>query len=240
MRNRGCVFVTVASVEKAYTFFKRFCDHTLRALMMHDGSNVAVTANHGVDIDTAQLNDLTNAGIRYAQSHSWEDVVIQTAKKSILVILPNGYRSYGRALSPKKDVVVCICKSLLEVSETIKSRSSIGTCIFDTPTTETAVAKNQWDRLAMTLIPLARNGAKLVCICGPKGEKAWDENRRSAAEMLSLIREASATMKSIIVTQYGQVPAMTEPSATMGSIPRNSCEEAYSAVLTKEFLGNLE
>ncbi|VDO20800.1 unnamed protein product [Heligmosomoides polygyrus] len=26
----------------------------------------------------------------------------------------------------------------------------------------------------------------------------------------------------------------------MSSIPRNSCEEAYSAVLTKEFLGNLE
>lgn len=136
--------------------------------------------------------------------------------------------------------MVCIYNSLQDVSEIIKGRSSIGTCIFVTTTTETAVAKNQWDRLAMTLIPLARNGTKLVCVCGPKGEKAWDENRRSAAEMFDLIREASATMKSNIVTQYGQVPAMTEPFATMGSIPRNSCEEAYSTVLTKEFLGNLE
>lgn len=75
MSNRSCDFVTVASFEKV--------------LMMHDESNVAVKANHGDDIDIAQLNDLTYADIRYAQSHSWGDVVIQTAKKSILDILPS-------------------------------------------------------------------------------------------------------------------------------------------------------
>ncbi|VDO98037.1 unnamed protein product [Heligmosomoides polygyrus] len=205
------------------------------ALLTHDGSHLAATTNNRVDIVIAQLNYLTNGGIRYALSQSWKEIVIQTAEKSNFVILPSGFRSYGRALSPKEGVVVCIYNSLQDVSKIVKRRCSIGKCIFVTSTTDTAVTKNQRDRLAMTLTRLARNGTKLVCICGPKDEKAWDENRRSAAEMFDLIREVSAAMKSNIVVQYGQVPLMTERFATMGSIARNSCEEAYSAVLTKEF-----
>ncbi|KAL6733095.1 hypothetical protein Aduo_003777 [Ancylostoma duodenale] len=70
MRNPGHCFVTIAEIEKAFVFFKRHCDHTIRALMAHDGSNVSLTSNAGLSIDITQLNDLTNAGIRFTQSHT--------------------------------------------------------------------------------------------------------------------------------------------------------------------------
>ncbi|VDO97756.1 unnamed protein product [Heligmosomoides polygyrus] len=57
-------FVTMSGVQKAYAYYKRHCDHLLRALILHDVTPIAMTHKENVDIDIAQLNDLANAGIR--------------------------------------------------------------------------------------------------------------------------------------------------------------------------------
>ncbi|EYC40424.1 hypothetical protein Y032_0612g655 [Ancylostoma ceylanicum] len=63
MRSSTHTFVTVSGAEKVYTFFKRNCEHVLKALLIHDGSPVALASKENVNIDITQLNDLANAGV---------------------------------------------------------------------------------------------------------------------------------------------------------------------------------
>ncbi|KAL6726400.1 hypothetical protein Aduo_008373 [Ancylostoma duodenale] len=134
MKNPTHCFVTVSGVEKAYAFFKDHCDHVERALMAHDGGNVAVTTNSGWNIDIAQINDLTNAGIRFAGAHSWSEIVVRNAVKSTLVFLPFGFRGYDRIVAAGENVKIHLYKSLHDICETLKGVTG-GTCIFVSPTT---------------------------------------------------------------------------------------------------------
>lgn len=89
-------FVTISGAEKAYTFYKSYCDHVVKALIMHDGSNAAMTAKkNDVNLDITQLNDLTNSGIRYALAHSWEDFNTRGLQKKTIIILPSGLRGFA-------------------------------------------------------------------------------------------------------------------------------------------------
>ncbi|VDP52858.1 unnamed protein product [Heligmosomoides polygyrus] len=240
MRNPSIVSITVSGVEKAYVFFKRFCDHMIRALMVHDGGHVAVSSNNGVDIDITQVNELTNAGIRFAQGHTWDDVTVCCAKKSTIIFMPHGFRGFDRVAALKDNVVVSIYSALADVCDALRNKSSIGTCIFVTPTSDEAVDESQWMRFSSVLAAVARDGIKLIAVCGPQGERGWQQNRQKAAEAFSFVREAAAAMKHNVVTMFGHVPEFAEPFTVMGAVPRTSSREPYPLVLVKEFFKKLQ
>ncbi|VDO91757.1 unnamed protein product [Heligmosomoides polygyrus] len=112
MRNPSIVFITMSGAEKAYVFFKRFCDHMIRALMVHDGGRVAVSSNNGVDIDITQ-----------------EQVI-------------------------DRDL------------------------LFITTISDEATDESQWMRFLSVLAAVARDGIKLIAVCGPQGERGWQQNRQ--------------------------------------------------------------
>ncbi|KAL6731892.1 hypothetical protein Aduo_002712 [Ancylostoma duodenale] len=239
MKNPTHCFVTVSGVEKAYAFFKDHCDHVERALMAHDGGNVAVTTNSGWNIDIAQINDLTNAGIRFAGAHSWSEIVVRNAVKSTLVFLPFGFRGYDRIVAAGENVKIHLYKSLHDICETLKGVTG-GTCIFVSPTTVGPIEESAWLRLSTVFAAQARQGTKVISVCGPRGEQAWERNRNKTIEMFKIMREAAAASGHNIVTMFGQTPAFTEPCVTMGSAPRMTPDEAYSVHLIKQFLVALQ
>ncbi|KAK6732896.1 hypothetical protein RB195_016960 [Necator americanus] len=70
----------MSGAKKAYNFNKRYYDHMMNALLLHDGSNIAMTVRaKSVDIEISQLNDLADVGIHYAPTHSSYSRVLQTA-----------------------------------------------------------------------------------------------------------------------------------------------------------------
>ncbi|VDP17367.1 unnamed protein product [Heligmosomoides polygyrus] len=240
MRNPSIVFITVSGVEKAYVFFKRFCDHMIRALMVHDGGHVAVSSNNGVDIDITQVNELTNAGIRFAQGHTWDDVTVCCAKKATIIFMPHGFRGFDRVAALKDNVVVSIYSALADICDALRNKSSIGTCIFVTPTSDEAIDESQWMRFSSVLAAVARDGIKLIAVCGPQGERGWQQNRQKAAEAFSFVREAATAMRHNVVTMFGHVPEFAEPFTVMGAVPRTSSREPYPPVLVKEFFKKLQ
>ncbi|KAL6729654.1 hypothetical protein Aduo_000692 [Ancylostoma duodenale] len=240
MRNPGHCFVTIAGIEKAFVFFKRHCDHTIRALMTHDGSNVSLTSNAGLSIDITQLNDLTNAGIRFAQSHTWDEITVKGAVKSTLVFLPFGFRGFERVAAAAENVVVHLYKSLTDVCEFLKTGSPVGVCIFVSPATADSIEENHWIRLSTVFAAQVRQGMKIIAVSGPQGESTWDTYRQKTIDVFEWIRGAAATMRQNVVTMFGQTPAFAEPCAAMGSAPRMTPMEASPVHLIKEFVVSLQ
>ncbi|EYB84693.1 hypothetical protein Y032_0311g2130 [Ancylostoma ceylanicum] len=240
MRNPGNCFVTIAGIEKAFVFFERHCDHTLRALMAHDGSNVSLLSNAGLNIDITQLNDLNNAGIRFAQAHTWDEIAIKGAVKSTVIFLPFGFRDFQRVAAAAENVVIHVYKTLTDVCDFLRTEPSVGVCVFVSPATADAIEENQWIRLSTVLAAQARQGMKIIAVSGPQGEGTWNTYRQKTIEVFDWIRGAAATMRQNIVTMFGQTPAFAEPCATMGSAPRMAPIEAYHVHLVKEFLISLQ
>ncbi|EYC40353.1 hypothetical protein Y032_0618g710 [Ancylostoma ceylanicum] len=240
MRNSAHMFVTVPGVEKAYAFFKRYCDHVTRALLLHDGSSVALTHNGGVNMDVTQLSDLTNAGIRFAQSHSWDEVVVRSARKSTMMWLPRGFRSYNRAIAPCDNVIIETYNSLADICAGMKAVSSVDLCVFVTPTSDASFEKSQWVKLSTVFAAAVRNGTKLVAVSGPQGEAAWEDHRQKTLEALQLVRDVAAMMKHNVVSTFSQTPAFAEPFTTMGRAPRRFEADAYPAHLMREFFTALQ
>ncbi|KAL6733070.1 hypothetical protein Aduo_003756 [Ancylostoma duodenale] len=224
MRNLGHCFVRI---EKAFVFFKRHCDHTIRALMAHDGSNVSFTSNTGVSIDITQLNDLTNAGIRFAQAHTWDEVSVKGAVKSTLLLLPFGFRGYERVAAAAENVVVHVYRSLMDVCDFLRKGMSVGVCIFVLPAMVDSIEETHWVRLSTVFAAQVRQGVKVVAVSGPQGEGTWDTYRQKTIDAFEWIRGAAATMRQNVVTMFGQTPAFAEPCAAMGSAPRMTPMEAY-------------
>ncbi|KAL6739495.1 hypothetical protein Aduo_012941 [Ancylostoma duodenale] len=227
MRNPGHCFVTIAGIEKAFVFFKRHCDHTIRALMAHDGSNVSLTSKAGLNIDITQLNDLTNAGIRFAQAHTWDEVSVKGAVKSTLLLLPFGFRGYGRVGAWPKTLF-------------LRKGMSVGVCIFVSPAMVDSIEETHWVRLSTVFAAQVRQGVKVVAVSGPQGEGTWDTYRQKTIDVFERIRGAAATMRQNVVTMFGQTPAFAEPCAAMGSAPRMTPMEAYPVHLIKKFLLSLQ
>ncbi|KAL6743599.1 hypothetical protein Aduo_016619 [Ancylostoma duodenale] len=100
--------------------------------------------------------------------------------------------------------------------------------------------RSAWLRLSTVFAAQARQGTKVISVCGPRGEQAWERNRNKTIEMFKIMREAAAASGHNIVTMFGQTPAFTEPCVTMGSAPRMTPDEAYSVQLIKQFLVALQ
>ncbi|KAL6735062.1 hypothetical protein Aduo_005540 [Ancylostoma duodenale] len=67
MNKDSHIFVTIDAVQQAYTYFKSRCQHVIKALLNHNGS--------------------TNAGIRYAQVHSWQDAPeLEEGAKTLIIL----------------------------------------------------------------------------------------------------------------------------------------------------------
>ncbi|KAK6732883.1 hypothetical protein RB195_016951 [Necator americanus] len=56
MRQSNYNFVTMSGAKKAYNINKRYCDHMMNALLLHDGSNIAMTVRaKSVDIEIKRM-----------------------------------------------------------------------------------------------------------------------------------------------------------------------------------------
>ncbi|VDO19841.1 unnamed protein product [Heligmosomoides polygyrus] len=106
MRSPSYNFVTISGAQKAYTFFKRNCEHVLNALLAYDGGSITLASNRGMEMDIEQLNYLANAGICYALTHSWEDITIEGAKRRTLVLVPDDLRGFARVVAPAQNVTI--------------------------------------------------------------------------------------------------------------------------------------
>lgn len=82
------------SQEWSYVYSKQNCEHTKKHLMVHDEGNVVLTYSSGSDMDLSQVNDLINAGIRFARIQDWIEVCGRRTPSPILVALPRGLKNY--------------------------------------------------------------------------------------------------------------------------------------------------
>ncbi|EYC35032.1 hypothetical protein Y032_1180g3735 [Ancylostoma ceylanicum] len=235
MRSPSYNFVTTSGAEKAYTFYKRHCDHMLKALILHDGSSIAMSTKENVNMEITQLNDLANAGIRFALEHSWEDCRLNIAKRTTL-ILPSGFRGYRRVMHLEPNMNVIIYRDLSDIPRELINMNGLRTCIFVTPTTDRPCSKSEWLSLGMAFTNVVRQGVKLIAVSGPRGEMAWTQNRKDAIDMLDIVRDAATAMRNNVVTTFSSVPSIAEPFACLGESTRCSAGSAYPAHSTKAFL----
>ncbi|KAL6738325.1 hypothetical protein Aduo_011885 [Ancylostoma duodenale] len=236
MRCPSYNFITVSGAEKAYTFYKRYCDHMVKALILHDGSPIAMTAKDDVNLEISQLNDLANSGIRYASTHSWDDVISRGARNSTIIFLPSGFRGFARVLKTEPEVTIVIYNELHDIPAELSAAHGARTCIFVTPTSEKPYDKAEWCALGMAFTNIVRGGVKLIAISGPRGESAWGQNRKDATDMLDVVKDASVAMRSNVVTTFSSVPSMSEPFAVLGENTRSSPTSVYPAQAAKSFL----
>ncbi|KAL6738186.1 hypothetical protein Aduo_011760 [Ancylostoma duodenale] len=221
MRCPSYTFITVSGAEKAYTFYKRYCDHMVKALILHDGSPIAMTAKDDVNLEISQLNNLANSGIRYASTHSWDDVISRGARNSTIIFLPSGFRGFSRVLKTEPEVTIVIYNELHDVPAELSAACGARTCIFVTPTSEKPYDKAEWCALGMAFTNIVRGGVKLIAISGPRGESAWSQNRKDATDMLEVVRDASAAMRSNVVTTFSSVPSRERAASSTYAPIRN-------------------
>ncbi|VDL82319.1 unnamed protein product [Nippostrongylus brasiliensis] len=80
-----------------------------------------------------------------------------------------------------------------------------------------------------------RNGAKLILLSGPRGDRAWEVNRQKTIDAGKVIKEACATMKDNVTILLSVVPQMTEPFSSMGDHKKPSPPESYPLTAVKPF-----
>ncbi|KAK6742055.1 hypothetical protein RB195_009746 [Necator americanus] len=237
MKQSNYNFVTMSGAKKAYTFYKRYCDHMMNALLLHDGSNIAMTVRaKSVDIEISQLNDLANVGIHYALTHSWEECRHEIWPRRTLIFLPCGFRSYSRVLQTATNVKIFIYTELSDIPSELANETRLNYCIFVLPTTDKPCERNEWNALAMAFTHIVRRGAKLVTVCGPRGEAAWEQNRIDALKTMEIIRDAAAAMKTNVVTTFNMIPSVAELFASIGLGCRQSSFLSYPVQSIRAFL----
>ncbi|KAL6727319.1 hypothetical protein Aduo_009207 [Ancylostoma duodenale] len=143
---------------------------------------------------------------------------------------------FARVLKTEPEVTIVIYDELHDIPAELSAALGARTCIFVTPTSEKPYDKAEWCALGMAFTNIVRGGVKLIAISGPRGESAWSQNRKNATDMLDVVRDASAAMRSNVVTTFSSVPSMSEPSAVLGENTRSSPTSVYPAQATKSFL----
>lgn len=193
-----------------------------------------------VDLDITLLNDLANAGIRFAHTNSWDDISEQRAVHRVLICLPSGFRGYERVISVCERTTVAIYRNLRDIVNHLKNATAVKTVIFVTPTSDDAYTAEDWQGLSMALIGAARSGAKLYALSGPRGEQAWQTHRRDTKKMFNIIRESAAANQGSVVTLYSEVPSISEPFACLGENSRPYPGAVYPAKAVKSFLAAVQ
>ncbi|KAL6744633.1 hypothetical protein Aduo_017552 [Ancylostoma duodenale] len=162
--------------------------------------------------------------------------VIAKARNSTIIFLPSGFRGFSRVLKTEPEVTIVIYNELHDIPAELSAARGARTCIFVTPTSEKPYDKAEWCAVGMAFTNIVRGGVKLIAISGPRGESAWSQNRKDATDMLEVVRDASAAMRSNVVTTFSSVPSMSEPFAVLGENTRSSPASVYPAQAAKSFL----
>nr|CDJ87615.1 unnamed protein product [Haemonchus contortus] len=107
--------ISVTGAQKAFLFYKKFCDHVFRSLILHDGSSLCLPHDGGTGWPIEQLNQATNEAVRYAQANSWDEVNVKEPNMTLL-ILPDSFRAITAAFRENAYVERRLYSKLSEVS----------------------------------------------------------------------------------------------------------------------------
>ncbi|KAL6726385.1 hypothetical protein Aduo_008362 [Ancylostoma duodenale] len=239
MKKDSHVFVTIDAVQQAYTYFKSRCQHVAKALLNHNGSDVALTYDGGIGLSLTQINELTNAGIRYAQVHSWQEAPELEEGVNTLLILPSGFRSYGRIVKLSNEVEVFLYDNLEGVVVELRGREKLKMCVFVSPTADHPYDQNDWMSFAARLAFFVRHGTKAVALSGPRGDMAWDVNRQKTIDAFNIVRDMASAMKANVITMLSTIPHLGEPFASMGEHKKPRKDDAYPVTAIKPFFDKL-
>ncbi|KAL6738187.1 hypothetical protein Aduo_011760 [Ancylostoma duodenale] len=130
-------------------------------------------------------------------------------------------RMIGSYSDTEPEVTIVIYNELHDVPAELSAACGARTCIFVTPTSEKPYDKAEWCALGMAFTNIVRGGVKLIAISGPRGESAWSQNRKDATDMLEVVRDASAAMRSNVVTTFSSVPSRERAASSTYAPIRN-------------------
>ncbi|VDO56825.1 unnamed protein product, partial [Heligmosomoides polygyrus] len=158
MRDTKYAFVTITGIEKAFTFYKRYCDHVFRSLALHDGSPILLPYSEVAEIPIDQLNDLNTQGVKYAMAHDWKDIAVKEAVQKVLIVLPDGFRD---TQATDETLEIRTYRRFSEISD-IVNRVEPRHIVFVGPTVNKPFHRSSWLKLATTFAKTALSGAKVV------------------------------------------------------------------------------
>ncbi|XGW13214.1 hypothetical protein V3C99_013667, partial [Haemonchus contortus] len=225
--------ISVTGAQKAFLFYKKFCDHVFRSLILHDGSSLRLPHDGGTGWPIEQLNQATNEAVRYAQANSWDEVNVKEPNTTLL-LLPDSFRAITAAFRENAYVERRLYSKLSEVSGFLE-RSVARICVLVGPTTDEPPAKRDWCKLASSLATAARMGMKVIAVAPPRGDRAYMQNRSDLNDAIELARSAAVLMKQGLRSSIPVIESPHEPSHGPGAHPRSSSAEAYSRDVIKEY-----
>ncbi|XGW33944.1 hypothetical protein V3C99_018016, partial [Haemonchus contortus] len=167
--------ISVTGAQKAFLFYKKFCDHVFRSLILHDGSSLCLPHDGGTGWPIEQLNQATNEAVRYAQANSWDEVNVKEPNTTLLS-LPDSFRAITAAFRENAYEERRLYSKPSEVSGFLE-RSVARICVLVGPTTDEPPAKRDWCKLASSLATAARMGMKVIAVALPRGDKSYMQNR---------------------------------------------------------------
>ncbi|KAK6017264.1 hypothetical protein OSTOST_17217, partial [Ostertagia ostertagi] len=158
--------ISITGVQKAYLFYKKFCDHVFRSLILYDGSSLCLAHDGGTGWPMDQLNQATNEAVRYAQANNWDEVNRNEPNKTLLILPDSRDENVERRLYTR----------LSEISGFLE-RAVARTCVLVGPTTDEPLPKRDWCKLASSLAAAARTGIKVLAVAPPRGDNSYMRNR---------------------------------------------------------------
>ncbi|EYB80922.1 hypothetical protein Y032_0397g711 [Ancylostoma ceylanicum] len=178
MKDEKYKLITIDGMQKAFTLYKKYCDHVFRAIALHDGSRQNLPHDGGTGISIKQLNDLNNEGVSFVKVHTWEEITVKLMTRKALLLLPSGFRSHNAVFESNDDYDICIYKQIPDIADMVKTLVDLDprAAVVVTPTTNTPIPKQEWMQLSTSIAKVALRGTKVV-VAGPRGEKAWEQNR---------------------------------------------------------------
>ncbi|VDP04883.1 unnamed protein product [Heligmosomoides polygyrus] len=219
MRDPSYAFITLSGIEKAFTFYKRYCDYVFRCLALNDGSPIMLPHGGNSEIPIEQLNDLNTQGVKLAISHNWRDVEVKEAMQKILILLLEGFRA---ASSANETLELRTYQRFSEIPELVDHVE---------PRNIVFVGSTSRNRI---------HRAKVVVVAPPRGEDSWKVNRLDARDMVELAKMSAMSMRHNIVCMIPLVESTLELFQTAGLHPRQSWEDAYPRIVIKDFLDSLK
>ncbi|KAL6729980.1 hypothetical protein Aduo_000986 [Ancylostoma duodenale] len=113
--------------------------------------------------------------------------------RKALLLLPNGFRSHDAVFESSGDYDICIYEKIPDMVKTLVDHDPRAAVVV-TPTTNTLIPKQEWMRLSTSIAKVALRGTKVVVVAGPRGEKAWEQNRIDDREMIEWAKNGAMTM----------------------------------------------
>ncbi|KIH42792.1 hypothetical protein ANCDUO_27219 [Ancylostoma duodenale] len=94
-------------------------------------------------------------------------------------------------------------------------------------------------RLSTSIAKVALRGTKVGVVAGPRGEKAWEQNRIDAREMIEWAKNGAMTMSRNVIDKIPMLESVSEPCHSVGKHCRATSEDPYPHLVVKDFLESL-